>query len=210
MDDCVKLLTVISVLIFILMIPMALLNGVYGWIPDLAVFILLTLFYYWTYDTFKMNMPIFTMLIIGHILHAGGIFGWYNVSPIWIQWDHVTHVFGALPYSLLFFNWMKQWMDDKFFTRKNLLLLLAVFLAATGVGAVVEMSEFAGYLLAGQGEGAFMFGPGDGVAGLEGTDLIDAIGGGWINEGWDFMFNTIGIIVGMGMMMTLRLLRKAR
>lgn len=98
-------------------------------------------------------------------------------------------------------------MDTRFFTRKNLLLLMAVFLAATGVGAIVELSEFVGYLFAGQGEGAFMFGPGDGVAGLKGTDLIDALGGGWINEGWDFVYNTIGIIAGMAMMIVIRALR---
>ena len=101
-------------------------------------------------------------------------------------------------------------MDVKFFTKKNLVLLLAVFLATTGVGAVVELSEFIGYLKLGTGEGAFMFGPGDGVAGLQGNELIDAIGGGWINEGWDFIFNTIGIIVGMGIMITLRVIKKPK
>jgi len=208
--DNLKFLTIISVLIFLVMIPLAVINKVYGWIPDLILFIILALFYYWTYDTFRMNMPIFTMLIIGHILHATGIFGWYHISPIGIQWDHVTHFFGALPIALLFFRWMEQWMDMKLFTKKNLLILLAIFLAATGVGAVVELSEFVGYLTLGVGEGAFMFGPGDGVAGLEGNELIDAIGGGWINEGWDFVFNTIGIIVGMLIMFVVRIVNFKR
>ena len=135
MDNYVKLLTVISVLIFLLMIPMAMLTGVREFIPDLVFFIIITLFYYWTYDTFGMNMPIFTMLIIGHILHAAGIFGWYATSPVPIQWDHITHFFGAFPYALLFFRFFGQWTDSKWFTKKNFLLLLAVFLAATGVGA---------------------------------------------------------------------------
>jgi len=188
------------------MIPMAILTGVYEFIPDFVLFIILTLFYYWIYDVSRMNMPIFTMLIIGHLLHAGGIFGWYHISPIPIQWDHITHFFGAFPYALLFFRWMKQWMDEKFFTRKNLLLLIAVFLAAMGVGAVVELSEFIGYLALGFGEGAFKFGAGDSVVGA--SDLIDLVGGGWINEGWDFIFNTIGIIVGMGIMMTIQLVKR--
>ena len=208
MDNYVKILTIISILIFIVMIQIAYLNGVYGWIPDIVVFIILTLFYYWMYDTFRMNMPIFTLLIIGHLTHAMGIFGWYHISPVPVQWDHITHIFGAMPFALLFFRWMEQWMDAKFFTKKNLLLLLAVFLAATGVGAVNELSEFIGYLNLGFGDGAFMFGPGDGVAGLEGSDLIDAIGGGWINEGWDFVYNTIGIIVGMAAMIILRVINK--
>lgn len=208
MDKQATAVTVIGLLIFLVMIPIALINGVYGWIPDLIIFMALTLFYYWTYDTFKMNSPILTLLIIGHLLHATGIFGWYNISPVPIQWDHITHFFGALPFALLFFKWMEQWMDVKLFTKRNLLLIAAVFLAATGVGAVVELSEFIGYLSLGFGDGALMFGPGDGVAGLQGTDLIDAIGGGWINEGWDFVYNTLGIITGILIMLFIRILRK--
>ncbi len=208
MDNYVKSLTIISILIFLVMIPIAYLNGVYGWIPDICVFIILTLFYYWMYDTFRMNMPIFTMLIIGHLMHAMGIFGWYYISPIPIQWDHITHVFGILPFALLFFRWIEQWMDVKFCTKKNLLLIFTVFLAATGVGAVNELSEFIGYLSLGFGEGAFMFGPGDGVTGLQGTALVDALGGGWINEGWDFVYNTVGIIIGMAIMIVLRIINK--
>ena len=176
--------------------------------PDIVLFIVLTLFYCWTYDMFKMNMPIFTMLIIGHILHAAGIFGWYATSPVPIQWDHITHFFGAFPYALLFFRYFEQWTDSRWFTKKNFLLLLAVFLAATGVGAVVELSEFVGYLQLGFGEGVFKFGPGDGVAGLTGIDLVDALGGGWINEGWDFVWNTIGILVGIALMLIIRLFGK--
>lgn len=208
MINDLKILTGISILIFLIMIPIGYLRGVYAFIPDLVLFIILTLFYYWTYDTFRMNTPIFTMLIFGHILHACGIFGWYSTSPVPIQWDHVTHFFGAFPYALLFYKFFEQWADTKWFTKKNILLLLAVFLAATGVGAVVELSEFVGYLQLGFGEGAFQFGPGDGVTGLTGSDLVDAIGGGWINEGWDFVWNTFGILVGMAIMIVISLFRK--
>ncbi len=207
MDTHVRLLTLISVLIFIVMIPIAMLNEVYGWIPDIVTFIVITLFYYWMYDTFRMNTPIFTLLVIAHILHAGGIFGWYHVSPVPIRWEIVTHVAGGFAFSLLLFRWMEQWMEAKF-CKKNLLIIFGIFLAATGVGAVVEMSEFVGYLSLGFGEGAFMFGDGDGVAGKEGVELIDAIGGGWINEGWDFIFNTVGIIAGMATMGIIRTANK--
>lgn len=203
-----KFVTATSILIFLIMIPLALMNQVYAWIPDLILFIGLTLFYYWTYHTFRMTLPIFTLLIIGHILHACGIFGWYHLSPVSIQWDHITHFFGALPFALLFFRWMEQWMTTTLFTRKNLLILIAIFMAATGVGAVVELSEFIGYLNLGFGDGAFMFGPGDGVIGLEGSDLIDSLGGGWINAGWDFTYNTLGIITGMIIMLAIHIIGK--
>ncbi|PIN76320.1 hypothetical protein COV18_00205 [Candidatus Woesearchaeota archaeon CG10_big_fil_rev_8_21_14_0_10_37_12] len=186
--------TIISLLIFVLMIPLAFLTGVTGFIPDLILFFALTLFYYWTYDTLRMTLPIFTLLIIGHILHACGIFGWYHISPVPIQWDHITHFFGTFPFALLFFRFAEQWKTKKWFTRKNLLLLIAVFIAATGIGAVVEMSEFIGYLTLGFGDGGLQFGPGDG---LPDQNIIDSIGGGWINTGWDFIYNTLGILFGM-------------
>lgn len=203
-----KLVTATSVLIFLVMIPIAIMNGTYGWIPDLAIFIVAALFYYWTYNTFRMTLPIYTLLIIGHLLHACGIFGWYHISPVSIQWDHITHFFGAMPFALLFFRWMEQWMDVRLFTKKNLLILIAVFMAASGVGAMVELSEFIGYLSAGFGDGAFMFGPGDGVAGLEGSDLVDSLGGGWINAGWDFIYNTLGIVFGMIIMLGINVFTK--
>jgi hypothetical protein len=120
-----------------------------------------------------------------------------------IRWEIVTHLAGGFAFSLLVFRWMEQWMEKKF-TKKTCFVLIGIFLAATGLGAIVEISEFVGYLFAGEGEGAFQFGPGDGVAGKEGTELIDALGGGWINEGWDFIYNTIGILVGIILMSTSR------
>ncbi len=206
--DQLKLLAIISTLIFLVMIPISIINGVYAFIPDLFIFIALTWFYYWTYNAFKMNMPIFTMLIIGHISHAVGIFGWYHISPIPIQWDHVTHFFGAFPFALLFFRWMEQWMDAQIITKKNIMFLITIFLAASGVGAMVELSEFLGYLKFGFGDGLFRFGPGDGLEGKTGSDLIESLGGGWINEGWDFIFNTTGIVFGMALMLFIRATRK--
>jgi len=208
MDNQLKILTITSILIFLVMIPIALLNGIYGFIPDLIIFIILTIFFAWTYNTFRMTPAIFTLLTIGHLLHACGIFGWYHISPVPIQWDHITHFLGELPYALLFFNFFSQWADTKWLTKKNLLLLIAIFLAAFGVGAVVEMSEFLGYLKLGFGDGALMFGPGDSVAGFEGSDLIDAIGGGWINTGWDLIFNTTGILFGIAMMIIQRIIAR--
>ncbi len=208
MDNQVRIITAVSVLIFLVMIALAYINGITGFIPDLLIFIGLTLFYAWTYKVFRMNAPIFTLLIIGHILHSCGIFGWYYISPVPIQWDHITHFFGELPFGLLFFNFFSQWADVKWFTRKNLLILIAVFLAAFGVGAVVEMSEFLGYLNLGFGEGALMFGAGDSVAGMEGNSLIEAIGGGWINTGWDLIFNSLGILFGIAVMVISKLIIK--
>ncbi|VVB81175.1 Uncharacterised protein [uncultured archaeon] len=210
MDNQLRIITAVSVLIFLVMIPLGMVNGVYGFIPDMIFFICLVLFYAWSYNTFRMTAPIFTLLVIGHILHACGIFGWYHISPVPIQWDHITHFIGCMPFAMLFFNWLSQWADAKWFTRKNLLLLIAVFFATIGVGALVELIEFVGFLSLGFGEGGLMFGPGDSVAGLEGNTLMEAVGGGYINTGWDLAFNTIGTLFGIVLMILSKIVVKKK
>ncbi len=198
------LLAIISVLIFATFVPLAHIYGTTGFIPELFLFMALSIAYAWFYTVLRLNIPIFVLLVLGHVLHAAGIFGWYFVSPVPVQWDHITHFFGALPFAMLFYRFIEQWFDSHF-SRKNVLLLLFVFLAATGVGALVEIGEFVGFLTLGYGDGALMFGAGDG---MPNSDVIDAIGGGWINEGWDFMYNTLGIITGLVIMLALTFFTK--
>jgi len=188
---------VTAFLIFITFIPLGILSEVHGFIPDAFIFMGLSLFYYFTYNFWGLNPPMFTLLIIAHILHMGGTFGWYHISPLPIQWDHITHFFGSIPFTLLFFSYFRKAWDKRFFTGANFIRLIIIFFAAMGVGQLVEASEFWGYLSFGFGDGTFMFGPGDGVAGKEGAELIDALGGGWINEGWDITYNFLGTVAGM-------------
>jgi hypothetical protein len=200
-DTYLNIVTLVSLLIYATFIPLAIMNKVYGWIPDVIGFAILTIGFYLTYSYWRMNLPIFTIIIIGLLLHLGGIFGWYYISPVPIQWDHLTHFFGCLPFALLFFQFLKHKLNNKFFTVHNFLFFIIIFFAAMGVGALVELSEFWGYLSFGFGPGALMFGPGDGVIGKQGIELIDVLGGGWINKGWDMTFNLLGILVGMIVMM---------
>lgn len=195
-DRYVTATTVIGALIFLTFIPIAIMNQTTGWIPDVILFLALTIFYYWTYDTWRMKLPILAILILGHVTHAMGIFGWYHISPIGIGWERVTHVLGSLGIGMLCYRFLGQW-KAKGQAKRNRLVTIAIFLMALGLGAVVELTEFWGYLYLGHGEGALFFGPGDGVVGLTGSDLVDVVGGGWINEGWDMTFNSLGIIIGM-------------
>lgn len=204
-----NLVLFLGILIFLTLIPISFFYGTSGFIPDLFIFMGLLLFFRWTYGVWRLNIVAYTLLILGMFTHACGIFGWYGHSPIFIQWDHITHFFGLLPFGLLFWGFFEQWMDDRLFTRKNLLLVIAVFFAAFGVGALIELSEFLGFLNWGFGEGAFQFGKGDGFETITGaSDKINDLGGGWINTGWDLVFNTSGILVGIAVMIVARVLRK--
>jgi VanZ family protein len=205
MNKDVLSVTVISILIYAILIPLSYFHGTQGFVPELILFMAVGVFFAWMYNTLKLNIPILTMLHIGLILHSFGIFGWYYISPIPIAWERITHFFGILPMAMMFYKWMSQFMDTKLFTKRNLFAIITVFFAATGVGALVEVGEFVGYLTLGHGEGALMFGPGDSIGG---SDVINEIGGGWINASWDMIFNALGAITAIIIMLFTRLLYK--
>lgn len=203
-------LYIIGLAIYATFIPLAIIKDLSGFIPDLIIFSTVLTFIYFNWNSFKITKQIFTLIILSQALHACGIFGWYGSSPLPIDWDHITHLVGLFSFSLLFFRFIEQFTDSTF-TKKNILLYTLAILAASGVGAVIELAEFAGYLKFGFGEGALAFGPGDGAAGTFTTDtdgLINNLGGGWINTGWDLIYNTIGITAGLIATLTNNFFRK--
>ncbi|RLE45819.1 hypothetical protein DRJ22_03495 [Candidatus Woesearchaeota archaeon] len=203
----IKLLTVVSVLIFLCFILLAVIDNAFGWIPDIVSFIVIVVFLYFTRVFWRLKPLVLTVLVFGLVLHCAGVFGWYGSSPLPVQWDHVSHFFGSLPFALLFWGFFSQFMDEKFFTKKNLVLVVLVFFASYGVCAFVELVEFIGYLKLGFGQhGALFFGVGDSVP--VDFKLMDIVGGGWINEGWDLVYNTIGILTGLAIMFSLDLVKR--
>ena len=202
MNHLKKVLTVLGILVYAVFIPLSFAAGNTGFIPDVVFFVLLPLLFSWLYELMQLNTITYALLILGPIPHVLGTFGWYAHSPLPIAWDHVTHVAALLPLALVFTVCFSQWMDYKIFTKKNALLVASVFLLVSGIGAMIELSEFVGYLSLGVGEGGFRFGPGDGFEGPVGadftnTDAVNDIGGGWINTGWDLIYNTVGIVAGI-------------
>jgi hypothetical protein len=208
MNKDVISVTIISILIYAILIPLSYYYGTQGFVPELILFMALGVFFAWMYNTLRLNIPILTVIHAGLILHSFGIFGWYYISPIPISWERITHFFGILPMAMMFYQFASQFMDTKLFTRKNIFLIITIFFAATGVGALVEVGEFIGYLTLGHGEGALMFGPGDSIDGFGGSDVIDEIGGGWINASWDMIFNAFGAATAIAIMLLTRLLYK--
>ena len=186
----------VGVIIFLLMILMSFIWGNTGFVPDMIAFIVLALFFYFTYDKWNLNLPIYTMLIAGFIPHALGFMGFYASTPIGIQWDHVTHIMPIFAFALLFFNFLYQWMDRKFFTQKTIFLILVVLLAASGIGVIIELVEFSGFMVYGFGEGALAFGTGDAGPGqlVTSVEAIEEYGVGWFNTMYDLIWNSIGAL----------------
>ncbi len=205
-----KFVALLGILSFIVLIPLSILNGTSGFIPELVIFAALTVLFAYFSDSLRLTIPTFTLVILGMLSHGLGVFGFYGQSPVPIQWDHITHFLSIFAFTLMIFSYLEQWMDTKLLTKRNITLIILVFFAASGVGALIELSEFLGYLKYGFGEGAFAFGPGDGFETFtkNNTDVIADLGGGWINTGWDLIFNTLGILLGIACMLTRRLFWK--
>ncbi|MBW3001979.1 hypothetical protein KY338_02335 [Candidatus Woesearchaeota archaeon] len=185
-----------SVVIFLVMILMSFIWGNTGFVPDMIAFIILSVFFYFTYEKWNLNLPIYTILILGFIPHALGFMGFYGSTPIGISWDHLTHILPIFAFGLLFFNFLYQWMDRKFFTQKTIFLILVVLMAASGIGVIIELVEFSGFMVYGFGEGALAFGTGDACPGqlVTSVEEIEAYGVGWFNTMYDLVWNSMGAL----------------
>ena len=78
-------------------------------------------------------------------------------------------------------------MTKELSSTRTITILVIMMFATMGVGSLVEMTEFWGYLYLGEGDGVLFFGGGD-------TDpvLINEVGGGWINAMEDLVNNFLG------------------
>jgi len=196
-----KVIFGLGILTFLVLIMFSFVLENRGFVPEMVFFIFLISFLYVIYDRLNLNLPIFIIFILSLVPHTLGFLGFYTVSPLPIQWDHVTHFFPLLATTLMFFNFLHKWMDKKFFSFKTISLVLIVMLAAMGIGTIIELVEFAGFLFLGFGDGGLFFGAGDACPQfINFTEQIIYSGGGWFNTMYDLIWNDIGILVGLAIM----------
>ncbi len=195
----VSITTVLAVLIFVLLILMSYVWQVTAFVPEIIIFIVLILFFYITYNRWNLNLPIYTIIILSLIPHSLGFMGFYLNSPLPIAWDHFTHVLPCFAFALFFFQFLSKYMDKRLFSTKTIFLIFIVILAASGIGVGIELFEFSGFLINGFGEGALAFGAGDACQGqlVSTIEEIDAYGGGWFNTMYDLIWNSIGVLLGV-------------
>jgi VanZ family protein len=173
--------------------------GVRAYYYESIAFCLLLIGFYAFYEKLRLNTPLFILLIFATGVHSLGVFGWYNISPIGIPWDYVTHFFPFIIVAVFFFHFLSQYMSEKF-TFKALIIILLVFFSTLGIGSVVENVEYVGYLILGPGEGGLKFGTGDtsNIADVERG--IEITVGGWYNTMRDLINNLIGAAIGTVLM----------
>jgi len=186
----------IGILIFLAYAYYSYSSGVTAYISDSFIFIGILVGLFIFANKLNLSLLSFVLIIIAFMLHLSGVFGWYNVSPIFIQYDHLTHLFGLFAITVLVFDTLKIHLGKSKFG--NFLLLLMVFLASLGIGSVIEQVEYVGYLKFGTGAGLLRFGGlGDTPFNEENLRAMDIIGGGWINSMLDLNYNFIGALAGI-------------
>ena len=170
--------------VFILLIIYAIFRNIF-YFPDLITSIIIIFLLYKYFNKLELNNFIFFLLFLALLFHDFGVFGFYNKSPLYFQYDNLTHFIGGIALGIFFINFFKKNIDGK------LLIIFLALLSALGVGAVVEIIEYSGYLYLGQGDGFFYFG-GKGDLGRR-----NSITGAWANSSIDMVLNLVGGIIGI-------------
>lgn len=158
------------------------------YIADSVIFIVLTLILYIFYKQWRLNTVAFFAVIVGFVLHDLGAFRFYADSPLPIEWDVVTHLWGIFAATVFIYNIVRA------LTKKDhhVFLFFVVVLAGLGFGVLIEFLEFYGFMTTGFGEGFFGRGFGDFDPSIVSSDYIDTIQ----DLFWNFVGATLGFIVG--------------
>jgi len=158
----------------------------YKYLIDSFVAATIIIFLFSFYKEFNLSKTIFSLIFVSLLLHNLGVFGFYNVSPFSFSYDKLTHFVGGFSLAIFFVNLFSKKIKTNFY----FVILFAVF-ASLGVGSIIEISEYAGFLLVGEGEGFFYFG---GTGDITQRDNLD---GAWVNSSIDMVFNLIGSLAGL-------------
>ncbi len=136
----------------------------------------------------KLQLTKFIAVIgaVGLLPHMLGTFNFYTTNPLGIRYDHYTHFLGAFAVSLVIYNAL---IKNYAISRFNLGVL--TFLSTMGLSALVEISEFLGWIFLGEGQGMFFFG------GAGDSTIIAGVASEWFNASMDLVFNSLGAIIGI-------------
>ncbi len=163
-----------------------------------STFVILGILLYIFRKKLKLKSLAFTFLLAGFAVHLSHIFGKLyqnqNLFPPWDFWSHSIFFIGA---TIYFFELQKRRFNtEKIFTFKNIFHFLTLFLLVSGIGVLIELGEYSGYVFLEDG-GYEVFGGGD-YEGIVVTDeVISSIefhGGGWFDAMTDLVINSVAIL----------------
>lgn len=144
-------------------------------------------------DKLNLSNVSYMFLIVGFGMHfTGSVFRFYYQSPILLPYDRVVHSITIIGFTVLFFNFMKKYFDERRFNLHNFLLLLVILFAVSGIGAIGELGEYGAYVIYGLKEGALLFGGADYdriTVTEEVVSYLEMHVGGWYDTMDDLLFN---------------------
>lgn len=167
-----------------------------GFIKDVIFSIFLIIVLFLLYTKIRLTPLSYSLVCFSLIVHNLGTFGFYANPPLFnIPYDYITHILGIFSATIIIANFLSfSLIKSKKFKFNDFTVLIVVFLAALGIGALVETMEFAGYLVWGQGEGFFQFGSGD-YTEINNIDfLTQIVGGGYFDTMEDLICNIVGAL----------------
>ena len=181
----------LSLAVFLGFILIAFFTNTRDYVNDSVFMIFILAFLYTAYNSFKLKPWIFLLITFAFVLHNMGIFGYYNVSPVFLQWDHITHLVGEFAAGVFVYNFffVSGILNGKKNKMEKFNILMFIVLASLGIGVFVEFMEFYGYLAFGEGLGIFGHGLGD-----INTEFIDSE---WFNTMFDLLYNFLGSLLGV-------------
>jgi|SRR3989344_1860684 len=160
------------------------------WMYDCLAMIFLIVILTLVYKPLHINHAILTFCFIAIMFHMLGLFGFYSSEPLGLRYDHYVHFFGGMAVCMIAYNYLERYHSNKKFKNihRPAVILLSIFVAM-GLGGIIEMTEYVGWYVYGEGEGLFLLGAGD-YEGASGNPRE------WINSSLDQIFNAIGAIFG--------------
>lgn len=171
-----KLILILFTFIAILFAIHAYINKT-GWLFDQIFAVILLLISLIFRKKLRLNPFLYFVLALAITIHDAGTFGFYNQSPVFIQYDHLTHFFGLFAVTLFFYNYLSKKIEFSWFE-----VVLISFLIGMGIGALIEIYELVAHL---SRNNFFM-----GLV-LDETDQ----GREWINSMTDLLYNSAGCLI---------------
>ena len=194
-----KLIYLIGVLLFILIIIYSYSTNDQEYVLDAVISIIIISFVFFIRKHLNLTNIGVSLLIASLLFHDFGMFGFYNKTPIIMQYDHFTHLFGMFAVSVVIFSMFKQFFKKS--RMINFILILFIFVSTLGIGSLIEQIEYIGYLRFGTGQGLLRFGGlGDTPFDEKNLRAMDIVGGGWINTMLDLNYNFLGAFIGTTLM----------
>lgn len=167
------------------------------WLYDNIITIVFLILVYSLNKWLKLQKTGLIIINIALLTHNLGVFGYYSWKNPFIEYDTIVHFISSCAASYVLFNFVarklhikkKQRVKHTVVDEHMAVIFFLVIASVSFLGSFVELIEYGGYRLFGEGEGILFTGAGD----LSNDTSCE---GQYIDTMEDIIVNTLGSIVG--------------